>query len=147
MSPLIKSLFFAVVLICAAIQLPAQDGDYLKHRKAFDLCSFHRQCTGCNSCNEQRLEVKIKNNSEKKAVAVFYKFYSPVFNQIIEKEAKIQGNKIDGRQTGKFYICVLDSRHWIISKIVYADESSVSFSLHDHLDEFLQEPDECDCND
>lgn len=147
MSSFFRSLFFVVFLAGSGHSLRAQDIDYLKHRKAFDLCSIHRQCTGCFNCDAQRLEVKIKNSQDKKVVAVFYKFYSPVFNQVLEKEAKIQGNKIDTRQTGKIYVCVPDGRHWIVSRIVYADESAVSFILHDRMDDFLQEPDECDCND
>ena len=125
----------------------AQDNDYLKHRKVFDLCSFHKQCSECYTCNERRYLVKIRNNADKKITAVYYKFYSQTFNKIIEKEGKIEGNKIDFHQNGLFYICVPDGRHWIVSKIVYADESFVNFKLQERMEQFLQEPDECDCND
>jgi len=91
--------------------------------------------------------VKIKNTADKKIKEVYYKFYSRTFNTILEKEAKIEGGKIDFHQTGLFFICVPDGTHWIVSQIVYADETSVSFKLADRLDHFLQEPDECDCND
>jgi len=139
-----------LLLVCLFLLGPAvhaQDMDYLKHRKVFDLCSMKRQCFDCNSCGEERYLVKIKNSADRKITQVFYKFYSQPFNRILEKEAKIEGNKIDAKQTGLLYVCVLDGRHWIISRIVYDDGSSQSFIVHERLENFLQEPDECDCND
>ena len=139
-------LFIPLIFLCLS-GLHAQDNDYLKHRKFFDLCSFHKQCSECYTCNERRYLVKIKNNDDKKIKEIYYTFYSRTFNKVLEKEGKIEGNKIDFHQTGLFYICVPDGQHWIISKIVYADETSVRFKLNDRLENFLQEPDECDCND
>jgi hypothetical protein len=127
--------------------LRAQDNDYLKHRKVFDLCSIHKQCSECYTCSERRYLIKIKNNQDKRIKAVYYKFYSRTFNKILEKEAKLEGARIDAHQTGLFYVCVPDGQHWIISKIVYFDETSNTFKIQDRMENFIQEPDECDCND
>ncbi len=143
----LKTLLFAVLFLLTGRAVYAQDNDYLKHRKSFDICSIKKQCSECYECNQNRYVVKIENKSDKKIKHVFYKFYSPVFNKVLEKEAKVSGDKIPGRQTGMVYVCVLDVRHWIFSRIVYSDESSVTFTLHDRYENFVQEPDECDCND
>jgi hypothetical protein len=124
-----------------------KENDYLRHRKSFDLCSFHRQCSDCYSCGKQRLQVKIKNNTDKKIKAISYKFYSEVFNKIITKEAQLKGDLIDNQEIGLLYICVPNGDHWAISKIVYTDGSEAKFVVHDRLENFVQEPDECDCND
>jgi hypothetical protein len=147
MSSRLNFFLFIPLLFLGVSGLKAQEVDYLKHRKTFDLCSFHKQCFGCYTCADSRYEVKIKNNQDKKITAIFYKFYSPAFNTIIEKESKLVGEKIDAHQTGLLYICVHEARHWIISKIVYADKTSTLFNTLDPLKNFLQEPDECDCND
>ena len=139
-------LIIPFLLLCLS-GLRAQENDYLKHRKYFDLCSFHKKCSECYSCGEMRYLVKIRNNNDKKITGVYYSFYSRTFNKIIEKEGKIEGTKIDLHQNGLFYICVPDASHWIISRIVYADETSVHFKLNERMENFLQEPDECDCND
>jgi hypothetical protein len=140
------ALFLSLFLVVAS-GLYAQDMDYLKHRKSFDICSIKRQCSDCNSCGQDRYIVKIQNKTDKKIVGVYYKFYSPVFNKIIEKEAKIEGSKLNGKEIGLLYVCVLDGRHWIFSKVEYADETSTTFTLHDRMENYLQEADECDCND
>lgn len=139
-------LFLSLFLVVASA-LSAQDMDYLKHRKSFDICSIKRQCSDCNSCGQERYIVKIQNKTDKKIVGIYYKFYSPVFNKILEKEAKIEGNKLNGKEIGLVYVCVLDGTHWIFSKIEYSDETSTTFTLHDRMENFLQEADECDCND
>ena len=142
-----KSLLFVVLFSVVSSGLLAQDNDYLKHRKFFDICTIKKQCSGCYSCGQERYIVKILNKSDKKINGVFIKFYSPVFNKIVEKEFIIQGKKIDPKSTGIVYACVLDVRHWIFSKIVYTDESSVTFKLNERMENYLQEPDECDCNE
>lgn len=140
--------FLCVSLVLSGISgVLAQDNDYLKHRKFFDLCSIHKQCSECYTCEEQRYLVKIKNSEDRKIKQVFYKFYSQTFNRILEREAKIEGDRIDIHQTGLLYVCVPDGRHWIFSKIVYDDDSATTFIIHDRMENFLQEPDECDCND
>ena len=141
-------LLFVPMFLLSFSVVKAQDNDFLKHRKIFDLCSFKRQCSECYTCNEERYLVKIKNKAEKKITGVSYKYYTDVFNKILTKEAKLEGKKIDENQIGLFYICVPrgEGTHWIISEITYADGSSVTFSLHDRLEFFVQEPDECDCN-
>lgn len=149
MSLNLKSFLFIPLLLLSAIGY-AQDSkatDYLKHGKIFNLCSFKRQCAHCFECEQQRFDVKIKNLSDKKITKIHYKFYSEVFNKIIEKEAKIQGDVIDRSNIAILYICVPIGDHWIISGIDYADGSSVKFTLQERLERFLQEPDECECNE
>lgn len=144
---LFKVFLLVTMFIAGNTALRAQDMDYLRHRKAFDICSIKKQCSECYTCNQNRYMVKINNVADKKIKGVYYKFYSPVFNKILEKEAKIQGDKIEAKKIGNVYVCVLDGRHWIFSKIVYADDSQVTFTLKDRMENYLQEPDECDCND
>lgn len=141
-----RFLFFVVLISVISTCLFAQDADYLKHRKSFDICSIKRQCADCYSCEKERCIVKIQNKSDKQIARVYVKFYSPVFNKIVEKEAKIEGGKISPKGTGLLYVCVIDVRHWIFSKIEYTDESATTFTLHDRMESFLQEADECDCN-
>lgn len=148
----LKFLLFVPLFLLSIASANAQDIDYLKHGKTFDLCSFKKQCSECYTCTENRYMVKIKNKGDKKIKSVSYKFYSEVFNRVIEKEAKVQGNEIDPGQVGLFYICVPQGNHWVISKLVYiapsfGDDIEVNFVLHDRLESFIQEPDECECND
>lgn len=147
MSVRFKVLLFIVSFLFCNADLKAQDNDYLKHGKIFNVCSIKRNCSHCQDCNKERFQVKIKDNSGKKIRQVFYKFYSPVFNKILEKEAKMVGDKIDAMQTGLVYVCVFDDNHWIFSKLVYDDGTEVNFTLHSRLENFIQEADECDCND
>lgn len=142
-----KSLVIVVLLSVVTASAFAQDNDFLKHRKFFDICSIKRQCADCYTCGQERYMVKILNKEDKKINGVYVKFYSPVFNKVLEKEVKIQGNKIDAKSIGLLYICILDVRHWIISKIEYADGTSTTFTLKERLENFLQEADECDCNE
>ena len=139
-------LFITMALFCNT-SVQAQTTDYLKHGKLFNLCSFKKQCTKCYTCDKDRYEVKIKNNTNKTITGVSVKFYSEVFNRILEKDTKIEADMIRGKQIGHFYMCVPDGRHWIISKITYDDGSTQDFTLADRMETFLQEPDECDCND
>lgn len=125
----------------------AGDNDYLRHTKIFYLCSFHKECTDCNNCNKDRFLVKIQNRMDKKIKTVTYSFYSTVFNKILTKDAKIEGDRIDPQAIGRLYICVPEGLHWVISGITYTDGSTETFTLHDRMENFIQEPDECDCND
>ena len=135
------------LLLLSTTAVKAQENDYLKHGKIFCLCSFKKECSECYDCGKQRYKVKIENKLNKQIKHVYYEFYSEVYNKLLEKEAKIQGKIIDPRQTGLFYICVPHGQHWIISKIVYDDGNANTFTLHERFETFIQEPDECDCND
>jgi hypothetical protein len=139
-------LIVTLFLLCIPV-LHAQDIDYLKHGKTFCLCSVKRECSLCLSCDKERYQLKIDNHTQKKIKNVYYKFYSSVFNRILEKEAKIEGNEVRKLQVGVLHICIPDGRHWIISKIVYDDDSADTFILHERMENFLQDADECDCND
>ena len=142
------SVFFLVsVVLFSNSASYAGDNDYLRHNKFFYLCSFHRECSDCNSCGKDRLLVKIQNRENKKIKNISYTFYSSVFNKLLTKDAKIEGGRIDPNAIGQLYICVPEGLHWCISKIDYEDGSSESFTLHDRMENFTQEPDECDCND
>jgi len=143
----LKFLLFVPLLFISMAGLRAQSQDYLKHRKVFDVCSIKKQCRECYTCEQQRYVVKIKNNEDKKITSVSYKFYSTVFNSTIEKDAKIEGNLILPQEVGYLYVCAPSGDHWIISNIIYEDGSSEAFSLKDPLAEFLQDADDCDCND
>ena len=149
MSSRLRYLLFVPLFLLSFSAVKAQDYDYLKHSKIFNLCSFKRQCSQCYTCDQERYIVKIKNNVDKKITGVSYKFYSEVFNKVLTKEAKVEGKRIDNNQIGLLYICIPrgESTHWIISEIEYADGSKNSFTLKDRLGNFIQEPDECDCND
>jgi hypothetical protein len=141
-----RLLFVVVFIITGFARANAQDVDYLKHKKLFCLCSIKRECFHCYACEKERYQLKIENRADKKITKIFYKFYSPVFNCVLEKVAKIQGGVIDPKQTGLLHICVVDGRYWIISKIVYDDETEATLTLHDRIESFPQEADECDCN-
>ena len=138
---------FITLAMLGSNSVQAQSTDYLKHGKIFNLCSYKRQCTKCYTCDKDRFEVKIKNNTTKAITAISVKFYSEVFNRILEKDTKIEADIIRGKQIGHFYMCVPNGQHWIISKITYDDGSTQSFTLADRMEDFMQEPDECDCND
>jgi hypothetical protein len=143
----LRFLLFVPLFILSGIAVHAQDNDYLKHGKVFCLCSFHLDCSYCKDCNNERYAVKINNNLDKKITRVFYTYYSEPYNQIFEKEGKMETDEIQGRQTGIVHICVPNGLNWIISKIVYADGSTNAFTLHERMENFHQDPDECDCND
>lgn len=144
----LKVLLSVFVLLMGVSGARAQSNDYLKHRKFFDVCSIKKQCSECHSCGQNRYIVKLQNNDKNKNIkSISYKFYSPVFNKIIEKDAKITGDRIEARKTGYAYVCVLDVRHWIFSKVEYEDGSVENFTISERLQNFLQEADECDCND
>jgi hypothetical protein len=140
------SLLLLLPLVFLFNTVRAQDQDYLKHGKTFNLCWFKPECVKCNMCEKKRYHVKIRNNADKKITGVSVKFYSDVFNRILEKDAKVAADVILPKQIGYLYICIPDESHWIISKITYDDGTTATFTLHDRMDNFLQEADECDCN-
>ncbi|GAA4468092.1 hypothetical protein GCM10023093_25060 [Nemorincola caseinilytica] len=120
--------------------------DYLRHKKTFHLCSFELDCSGCYNCHYQKYTVRIKNVVDKKITGVYYTYYSESRNRLVTKEGEIIGGVMDPGQIGHITMCMPNGKHWAISKIVYDDESSQSFVVNDRLDQFVQEPDECDCN-
>ncbi len=125
----------------------AGENDFLRHNKFFYICSIKRECTNCFDCGKQRYNVKIQNRLDKKIKSVTYCFYSDVYNKLLTKEAKIEGDRIDPHGIGHFYICVPEGMHWTITEMTYTDGSSETFKLNERLQNFTQEPDECDCND
>jgi len=143
----LKFLLFISVFCIGTSSVRAQSNDYLRHRKIFDLCSFKRECSNCYECGKQRYIVKINNKETKAIKKISYSFYSDVYNKILTKEATIKGDRIDPKQIGIFHICVPMGDHWAITEIVYADESAYKFIVRERMENFLQEPDECDCND
>ena len=147
MSSRLKILLFVPLFLLSYSTVHAQAVDYFKHRKAFDLCSFHRECSDCFSCGKQRYIVKIKNNVDKKIKGISYVFYSGVYNKVLTKQAQLKGDLLDNLSIGLFYICIPDGNHWAISEITYTDSSKNSYVVNDRLDTFVQEPDECECND
>ena len=122
-----------------------QDNDYLRHTKVFCLCSFEKECSGCYDCGKQKFVVKIKNRTDKKIKRISYVFYSDVFNRILNKDAKMDGD-IDPKAIGRLYVCIPNGKHWAISEIEYDDATTSKFVVKDRLDGFEQEPDECECN-
>ena len=153
----LKILLFVPLFILGGIAVRAQDSkplkplsnskDYLQHGKTFCLCSFKLECSYCHECNNERYAVKINNNANKKITGVFYAYYSEPLNRVVEKEGKIEVNEIAGLETGIVHICVPNGRHWIISRIMYNDNTAEAFVLHERMDKFHQDADECDCND
>ena len=143
----LRFFLFVTLILWGAVATRAQDNDYLKHGKIFCLCSFKLECSYCRECNNERYAVKLNNNLDKKITDVFYTYYSEPYNKIMEKEGKMETDEIQGGQTGIVHICVPNGRNWIISKIVYADGTSNKFVLHDRMENFHQDADECDCND
>ena len=140
-------LLSVTILLFSSTGSFAGDNDYLRHNKFFYLCSFKRECTNCSECGKDRYNVKIQNRVDKKIKSVSYTFYSSVYNKLLTKDAVIEGQRIDPRAIGILYICSPEGLHWCISEIMYADGTSEHFTLHDRMETFLQEPDECDCND
>jgi hypothetical protein len=137
---------FLIAFLFAAVNAGAQSMDYLRHNKIFNLCSYDRECSGCYDCEFQRYKVRIKNLQDKKIKKVSYVYYSDSRNKIITREATIIGGVIDYKQVGHLMMCLPDGKHWAISEIVYEDDSKNSFVVKDRLSQFIQEPDECDCN-
>ena len=141
------------VLLCVSLLLSisavsyAGDNDFLRHTKFFYICSIKRECTNCSDCGKQRFMIKIQNRLDKKIKTVSYAFYSDVYNKILTKESKIEGDRIDPRSIGLLYICVPEGLHWVITQIVYTDGSTEDFKLNERMENFTEEPDECDCND
>jgi hypothetical protein len=146
MASLIRIMLITVLFSLAYNFSGAQETDYLRHGKIFNFCSQKHVCAGCYTCENNRYEIKIRNNQDKKITAVRYKLYSSLYNHLETKEAKIEGSAINAQQTGILYICVSDIRHWYISEITYDDGTAATFGLHGGVNNFFQEPDECDCN-
>ena len=143
----LKVLLFVPLFLLVCSGAHAQDLDYLKHGKIFNLCSYKYDCSNCNSCDKQRFQLKINNKANQAIKKISYVFYSEVFNKVLTKEAVIKAQRINAREIGYVYICVPEGGHWAINEIVYADGSKVNFIVHERLEKFIQEPDECDCND
>lgn len=124
----------------------AEDLNYFTHTKYFYLCSFSKECSFCESCSKDMLKVKIKNLSYKNIAKVYYSYYSSNNDQVLVREARVEGGKIDGQQLGYLTLCVSHKLHWAITEIEYTDGSSVKFVVDGPLRKFHQEADECDCN-
>jgi len=137
---LLSGLFFSHT------RLGAQSMDYLRHNKTFNLCSYERECSGCYDCNMQRYKVKVKNLVDKSIKQVSYQYFSETRRKVSTKVAVINNGKIEYNQIGYLTMCLPNGLHWAITEIVYEDDSKVTFEVKDRLDQFLQEPDECDCN-
>lgn len=142
-----RILLFLCVSIMCSVKAGAQSIDYIRHTKTFFLCDFQRECSGCYDCDRQKYTVKIKNLVDKKIKKVSYVYFSSIHNKIVTKEAVIIGTVIDHNQVGFLNMCLNNDRHWAISEIVYEDDSKISFVVKDRLDTYIQEPDECDCNE
>lgn len=137
---LLSGLFFSHT------RLGAQSMDYLRHNKTFNLCSYELECSGCYDCNMQRYKVKVKNLVDKSIKQVSYQYFSETRRKVSTKVAVINNGKIEYNQIGYLTMCLPNGLHWAITEIVYEDDSKVTFEVKDRLDQFLQEPDECDCN-
>ncbi len=137
---LLSGLFFSHT------QLSAQSMDYLRHNKTFNLCSYERECSGCYDCNMQRYNVKVKNLVDKNIKQVTYQYFSETRRKVLTKVAVINNGKIEYNQIGYLTMCLPNGLHWAITEILYEDDSKVTFEVKERLDQFLQEPDECDCN-
>lgn len=140
-------LLFVPLFLLTGFSLSAQEKDYWRHNKEYYLCSFKRDCSHCYDCGKQRYTVKIQNRTEKTMLKVYYVYYSSVYNRVLEKEAVLKGDKLEKKQIGLLNICVPDGLHWAITKISYDDGSTDSYVIKERLENFIQEPDECDCND
>ena len=137
---LLSGLFFSHT------QLSAQSMDYLRHNKTFNLCSYERECSGCYDCNMQRYNVKVKNLVDKNIKQVTYQYFSETRRKVLTKVAVINNGKIEYNQIGYLTMCLPNGLHWAITEILYEDDNKVTFEVKERLDQFLQEPDECDCN-
>ncbi|MCW3123369.1 MAG: hypothetical protein JWQ38_2861 [Flavipsychrobacter sp.] len=142
-----KALLLAPLFLLTTGGAKAQETDYLRHGKVFDLCSYKYECSNCNNCGKQRFKVKINNKSNLAIKNISYVFYSAVFNKVLTKPATIKADRINAREIGYAYICIPEGGHWAISELEYADGSKMKFVVHERLENFIQEPDECDCND
>ena len=139
-------LLFIPLLLLGSLCAKGEDLNYNLHKKYFDLCSYKKECENCESCNREMYKVKIKNKSDKKIKSIFYQYYSPVYQKDITKEAVLQGDQVEKNDIGFLFICVRNGVHWAITKLVYDDDSSVSFVVDSPLRTWEQEPDECPCN-
>ncbi len=137
---LLSGLFFSHT------QLSAQSMDYLRHNKTFNLCSYERECSGCYDCNMQRYNVKVKNLVDKNIKQVTYQYFSETRRKVSTKVAVINNGKIEYNKIGYLTMCLPNGLHWAITEILYEDDSKATFEVKERLDQFLQEPDECDCN-
>ena len=86
----------------------------------------------------------MQNNTDKRIVAVYYKYHSALYNRDIRKEAKLE-TPLEKHNSGILHVCVNDKQHWRISGIAYADGSTEGFTLAMPLEDFKQDADE-DCN-
>ena len=139
-------LLFIPLFLLASICVSGEDYSYNIHKKYFNLCSYKKECVDCESCTRELYKVKIKNTTDKKIKSIYYQYYSPLYDKVVTKEAVIEGDQIDKNDIGHLFICVKNSVHWAISKIVYEDHSDVSFVVDGPLRSYIQEPDECPCN-
>ena len=142
----LKYLLFIPLFFVGMSSLFAQDENYFMHKKHFFLCSFKKECSVCESCTKEVYKVKILNNADKKIKSVYYTFYSPLLQKDVTREAVIEGDAIEASQQGILFLCMVNGVHWAITKIVYTDETSVSFLVDGPIRKYHQEPDECDCN-
>jgi hypothetical protein len=138
------SLLLVVLLSFGSVR--AQDVSYFAHKKYFYLCAYKKECSYCESCTKDVFKVRIKNNTDKRIKNVYYQFYSPLHSRTITNDAVIQGDMIEGQAIANIFICVKGPLHWAISKIVYTDDTEVSFVVDEPMKNFIQEPDECSCN-
>lgn len=148
MNMLTRTKVFLTIVIAqfGALCVNAQSIDYLRHKKTFFLCDYKLDCAGCYDCQMSKYTVTIKNVADKKITGVAYTYYSRTYNKVITKHATITGSVIDPKQIGKLSICLPNGKHWAITQINYDDNSNAKFVVKDRLDDFVQEPDECDCN-
>lgn len=139
-------LLFVPLFLLSSMSVMGEDYSYNIHKKYFHLCSFKKECFGCESCSKEMYKVKIKNNTDKKIKSIYYQYYSPLYEKVVTKEAVIEGDQIEKSDIGYLFICVKNKVHWAISKIVYEDNSDISFVVDGPLQSYYQEPDECPCN-
>ena len=142
----LKYLLFIPLFFVARTSLLAADNNYFMHKKYFFLCSFKKECSVCESCTKEVYKVKIMNNTDKKIKSVYYTYYSPLTEKDITREAVIEGDVIEGSQTGLLYMCTSGGTHWAITRIVYTDDSVENFLVDGPLRKYRQEVDECDCS-
>jgi hypothetical protein len=94
----------------------------------------------------QRYNVKVKNLVDKNIKQVTYQYFSETRRKVSTKVAVINNGKIEYNQIGYLTMCLPNGLHWAITEILYEDDSKATFEVKERLDQFLQEPDECDCN-
>ena len=141
--------FTLVALVAACISFSsarAEDISYHAHKKYFYLCAYAKECSYCESCTKDVYKVRIKNNTEKRIKSVYYQYYSPLNDRVITNEAQIQGDVLENQAIGNIFVCIKGKTHWAITKIVYTDDTEVSFKVDEPLRTFIQEADECSCN-